>query len=269
MFADTRVFSTQRGIIFRNRDETKLKQLKGMFESVFKTTLVDPKIESKEAKTFVLRVTSELLTGGIFGILKIGERESDPLLSFDILKDRDLRRGFIKGYIDFCRPYIEPQRHRFGVSRTHQHRVITALATALYLEKIYPGIHNKGDSAALTITNNDDFQKLGQLAPSIVGNKILKVGSSQTRTLREEIGDYDNYQVITRLLKLYYPTPTRLNFKHLLRASGFTISNSEKVPNEVKSRIRSWRHGVKPVPVQRVDALRAAISKVYPLGETT
>lgn len=260
MYANQRSYSSESGIIFRNADQSKIAGVKSKFDSVFQTTLADP---STESGSYVARVGRSGLLKDIFDMLGIQEGARDPLPPLAMLTHQHTRRGFLRGYFDFCRPHVNPDLHRFGVSRRTQPNLIKAVALALYAEKIYPIARENGAGFALAVNNEVDFRKLVTFAPEILSpNEKRKLGDKAAPP-QDPIGSYEAYRSIVSILKKAYGDGRRLDFQDILSRAGI-MTVPHDIPDNIKSRISNWRRGLKPLVAQRAEAIERLAKLLYP-----
>jgi hypothetical protein len=198
IYANQRSFSTESGIVLRNTDPAKITQIRSTLEKVFQTSLAATSIESG---SYVARVGRSALLKDIFDMLAIPEGARDPVPPLAILTHQHTRRGLLRGYFDFCRPHVNIDLYRFGVSRQTQPNLVTAIALALYAEKIYPIVRKNEGGFALAVNNQVDFGKLVALAPGILSPDERKTFADKPTPPFDPIGSYTAYRSIMSILK--------------------------------------------------------------------
>jgi hypothetical protein len=169
----------------------------------------------------------------------------------------------LRGYFDFCRPHVNIDLYRFGVSRQTQPNLVTAIALALYAEKIYPIVRKNEGGFALAVNNQVDFGKLVALAPGILSPDERKTFADKPTPPFDPIGSYTAYRSIMSILKKNYSNERKLDFQDILSRSGI-MTEPREIPNSTKSRISNWRRGLKPLVAQRAEAIERLAKLLYP-----
>jgi hypothetical protein len=265
IFGSKRVFSRNAPLVFPSAELDKLSSLKSLFEEVFQTSLPAPRLEKTRAGSsrFVLAAGREALVTGILDMLGIPERAMDPVPPFSLIRNKELRVRFIRGYLDYAGLSLDLQRHRFGIIRGHQPNIIKALGVALYLEGICPIVRAERSGALLAVTDTKDFHRLVTLAPGLLPHGTPIATGQPDKPSVELISSYDNYRMIKNVLVAFYGSGEKLNFKDILRRSGISIAEHERVPRSVKDQIRSWARGVKPPVVRRGQSMEKIFEELY------
>lgn len=260
MYANQRVFSVESGIVFRNTDRAKIDGLTSQIERIFQTTVADT---STESGSYVARVARTGLLKDIFDMLGMQDGTRDPVPPLAILTHRHTRHGLLRGYLDFCRPHVNADLNRFGVSRGTQPNLLKAVALALYAERIYPIVRENDRGFTLAVNNQEDFLKLVSLVPDIVSPDELRKLRNKPTPPHDPIGSYEAYRSIVSVLKKAYSGATKLDFQDILSRSGI-VTKTDDIPNSIKSRISNWRRGLKPLVAQRAETIERLAKALYP-----
>ena len=115
----------------------------------------------------------------------------------------------------------------------------------------------------LAISNREELRKLILFAPQLCKTREVPASGQKVSSLADLISDYPNYKTIASVLRQFYGNGEKLDFKRILRMAGIEITESQIIPHSVKSRMQSWRNGIKPAVAQRAEALAEVKKCLY------
>lgn len=265
IFASKRIYSREQPIVFRAAALNKLMELKEVFERAFKTTLPTPRREQTKTATPLLTLVAARrhLVSGILDRLGIDERSTDLIPPSSLIRERENRVGFIKGFLEYSSLSLDIDRCRFELKRDGKLHVIKALGVAMYLEGIYPLVTEDGSTVLLTVRAEEDFHRLVRVAPGLLPRGTEIAFHELDRSSMQSIGTYENYRMIQRVLDIYYGHGEKLDFRDILRRAGIPVAESEQIPKRVKHRIYSWHKGTKPTVAHRAEILQRIFAELY------